>query len=228
MGLTNTQAPGRRICMKQIFPQADSSTRILIVDVPSYTVRRQRDECAAYGAGLEFSSFEDWCGKLARGNSVLIVASLRLLADGKRGPVQPGPVARLRARIAQAVRGGVVIEGSTGATSADPVRWAAAVRVALAHVKAGGHMSGEVAKARSRMGAKRGGAVMRAKSAAERWKREPKLLDQCRRVWRSRDLSTDAARLSAVNDMLAAMDRAAMQFGSTDTARRVLGKVRKR
>jgi hypothetical protein len=39
---------------------------------------------------------------------------------------------------------------------------------------------------------------------------------------------TDAARLAQVNDMLAAMDRAAMQFGSDDTARRVLGKLRKR
>jgi hypothetical protein len=211
--------------MMQIYPQVDASVRVLIVDVPSYPAKRQREECAAFGRGHEFRTFEEWV-ELARGRDTMVVASLRLLADQKRGPIKPGPVARLRRRIARALEGGIVVEASTGATSVDAARWAAAVRVALGFVRSGGHMSGEAAKARARKGARKGGAVMKAKSAAERWKREPKLLEQCKRVWRSRDLVTDAARLDAVNDMLAAMDRAAMQFGSSDTARRVLGKVR--
>lgn len=208
----------------------DQRIRVLIVEgVASYPVARQREECAAYGNGVEFTDYNEWCGRMAREHDTLVVASLRLLSDFKRGPVTPGPVARLRQRITRALKGGrVLLEGSTGAVSTNIRTWAPAVRVALAFVKAGGHMHGEVARQRSRKGARKGGAVIKARSAEQRFAREPKLLAQCKAMWRSPEFRSDVARLEAVNDMLAAMGREAMQFGSDDTARKVLGKLRKR
>lgn len=211
--------------MKRISPQADAAVRVYVNHVPWYPAKRQRIECAAFGAGIEFDDFDAWV-RHARGRDTMIVASLRLLHDGKRGPVRPGPQARFRQRLAAALAGGTVIEAATGITSADKAQWATAVRAALAFLKAGGHMVGETAKARARKGAAKGGAVIKARSAEQRWAAEPKLREDCRVIWQSRLLRGETERLARVNEYLASIGRAAMQFGSTDTARRTLGKVR--
>ena len=204
-------------------PADDQTVRVLIEPgVASYPVKRQREECAAFAQGSEHLTYDDWLG-MARETDTLVVASLRLLADFKRGPIKPGPVSRLRQRIARALAvGGLIVEASSGATSRDHAQWAAAVRLALAFVRSGGHMSGETARKRSKAGAKRGGDVIKARSAVERWKREPKLWKQARAMWLSPEFRGDMAKTEAVNNMLAAMDRAGMQFSSTWTARRVL------
>lgn len=216
--------------MRKLSTAIDQRIRVLIVEgVPSYPVSKQREECAAYGNGMEFTDYDVWCGDMARENDTLVVASLRLLHDMKRGLPADGPVTRLRRRIAKALKGGrVLVEGKTGAISTHSRTWVPAVRLALSFVKSGGHMDGgEAARTRARKGGKKGGAVLKARSAAQRFKHEPELLAACIAMWRSPEFRSDAARTKAVNDMLAAMNRAAMQFGSDDTARRTLGKLRK-
>lgn len=203
--------------------QPDQSLRVLIIDAPGYTAKRQRDECAAFANGVEINNFEDWV-RFARPQDSLVLASLRLLGIIDRRKLKGRPTAILNKRIATAVATrSVVIEASSGARSDDRRTWPSAVESANNFIRSGGKMTKAEAQRRGRAGGKKGGAVIQARSAEQRWKNEPALLTRYRAVWKSREYASDAARLKAINDMLLHEGRGGMVFGSTWTARRVFG-----
>ena len=205
--------------------QSDQSLRVLIIDTPGYPAKRQRAECAAFANGIEIDNFPDWV-RFARGRDSLVLASLRLLGLVDRRKTKGRPTAILNKRIASAIATqAIVIEASSGARSDDRRTWPLAVERANNFIRSGGISQAE-AKKRARAGGKKGGAVLRARSAKQRWANNPALLTRYRAVWKSREYSNDDIRLQAINDMLIAEGRAEMVFGSKWTARDVFGETR--
>ena len=192
------------------------------MDSRTYPADRQRQECAPFGRGQEFATFDEWASDMVRSNDSLLVASLRLLVPPtRRGPKgkQRNPTRIFAARVAQATAtGGIVIEASSGARSDDRKRWPKAIEATHQWIRSG-RQSGERAK---RAGAA-GGAVIRARSLAQRWERMPKLLTKYRALWRSGELGNDREATKAINDMLIDEGHGGMVFGSPETARRVFG-----
>lgn len=200
----------------------DQSLRTLIVDSATYPPERQRQECAPFGRGQEFASFDDWAGSMARDSDSLLVASLRLLVPPtRRGPKgkQRNPSRVFAARIAQATAtGGVVIEATSGARSDDRKRWPKAIAATHQWIR-----SGRQGGVRAKKAGAAGGAVIKARSLAQRWEKMPKLLTKYRALWRSGELGNDREAKDAINDMLIEEGHGGMVFGSPETARRVFG-----
>jgi hypothetical protein len=204
----------------------DHGLRVLIVDLKSYPADRQRQECAAFGRGVEFDSFDEWIG-MARPTDRLLVASLRVLVPPiKRGPKakrgQPTRVFSRRLSMAQAT-GATLVEAASGAHSKDRRKWPAAVEATHNWLRSGSKTP-DVARKAGKLGGKKGGAVMKARSAAARWALSPKLLRKYQALWRSGELGNDRAATAAINDMLIDEQQTGLVFGSPETARRVLGK----
>lgn len=204
----------------------DHGLRVLIVDLKTYSADKQREQCAAFGRGVEFDSFDEWIG-MARPTDRLLVASLRVLVPPvKRGPKakrgQPTRVFSRRLAAAQAT-GATLVEAVSGAHSKDRRKWPAAVEATHNWLRSGSK-SPEAARRAGAKGGEKGGAVMKARSAAARWALNPKLLKKYKTLWRSGEYGNDRAATNAINGMLVDEQQTGLVFGSPETARRVLGK----
>jgi len=198
-----------------------------VLDLPEYDAARQRAEMAPFGRGQDYKDVDSWL-QGARPNDTLLLASFRVLAMSTGRKQRQGRTEALREQIARAVKRAPVLEAVSGVCSDEKRLWAKIVRRALNFERAGGHMTGETARQRSKKGAKKGGEAMKALSAEYRWAREPELFAACLDVWRSRSYSGDEARLAAVNAHIERSGRPGMMIGSTSTARRLFRNVIKR
>lgn len=209
------------------FQQRDGRVRRLVLDLPEYPAKRQRQEMAAYAAGDDFKSVDEWLDP-ARPNDTLVVASFRVLALSTGRKHKRGRTRALKDTIGDAVQKAAVIEAVSGVCSDQPLAWAKAVTKALNFERSGGQLTSEEARKRAKKGYRKGGETTKARSAEQRWKRDPELFNACRDLWRSRSFSGDAARLAAINDYVERVGKSGMVIGSTSTARRLFRNVIKR
>lgn len=193
----------------------DETLRMLVIERPGFNVKTQRDALASVGRGVEYTDLEGWLRSIRPGDRAAL-AWLHLLAPPPGKEMKPlAAFNRLYDRL-MAARA-VVIEAGTGKTS-DGKDWPDAVAKARDVIRSGRHMTRREAKRRGEKGRK-----ARPLSTAERWASEPALFRTAQATWASRKYRNDAAAWSAVNELLEGLGRAGMQFGSKETARRVLG-----